>query len=203
MKPIQPNPMVLSGDRDAWYHYLYGCHQLCRYLPASQQSQPYPSPAAPYDFSRQAVSALDDQGPQTVEQLITRGYFAAPPGEPETAILSDKRATAWLGLDDVIRQVQQRLAIYERNIYEIDLAKCEAINALFVWESQYGWPASSKEQYILGKRLQALYADQRAERVSVWKDISRLRQSLPEVAQQYLSAHRKIQILDEPGGELR
>ena len=202
MNPIQPNPTPLSGDHDASYHYLYGRHQLCRYLPASEQSQLYPSPTAEYDFSRQAVSALEDQGPQTVEQLISQGYFAVPAEPPETAILSDRRATAWLGLDDVIRQVQRRFEIYEQNIYEIDLAKCEAINALFVSESHYGWPASAKEQYILGKRLQALYADQREERVSVWKDVSRLRQSLPENAQQYLSAHRKIQILDEPGGDL-
>src|SRR3989304_4958061 len=54
-------------------------------------------------------SGLDHSGrfpaldhPQTVEQIIAHGYFSAPAGEPETVLLSDKKATSWLGLDDII-----------------------------------------------------------------------------------------------------
>ena len=133
--------------------------------------------------------------------MIEQGYFAVPNSEPEIAIIHDKKRTAWLGLDDVITQIRQREEIYLQNLYEIELAKCDAINALFTWEAQYGWPANAKEQYVLGKRLQALYADQRAERVTAWKDISRLKQSLPEVAQQYLAAFRKVSILEDTKGD--
>ena len=61
--------------------------------------------------------------------------------------------------------------------------------------------SSKRSKTELRKRLQALYADQRAERVAVWKDISRLRQTLPEAAQSYLSALRKLTVLEDTRGD--
>jgi hypothetical protein len=52
------------------------------------------------------------------------------------------------------------------------------------------------------KRLQELYAEERAERVSAWRDISKLRQLLPESIRQYLSSYRKSQILNDLPGDL-
>jgi len=202
MDPINQPSTAISADWHASRYYLYGRNQVYRYLSASKPSKPYQSPATAYDFSTRAISGPEDRGPQTVEQLITQGYFAVPAGAAETAILSDKRTTAWLGLDDVIQQVQRRIEIYERNIYEIELAQCSATNSLFAWEAQYSWPASPQQQYILGKRLQELYADRRRERIMLWKDVSRLRQELPESAQRYLSAYRKIQILEDLPGDI-
>ena len=46
-----------------------------------------------------------------------------------------------------------------------------------------------------------LYMEQRAERVSLWRDVSRLRLELPENAQQYLSAYRKVSILEDDKGD--
>ena len=202
MNPTNQPSTAIPADWYAARYYLYGRSQMYRYLPASQPSKPYRSPTTEYDFLTQAVSGQEDRGPQTVEQLITQGYFAVPAGSAETAILSDKRTTAWLGLDDAIQQVQRRIEIYERNFYEIELAKCSAINSLFAWEAQYSWPAAPQQQYVLGKRLQELYADQRRERIMLWKDVSRLRQELPESAQRYLAAYRKIQILEDLPGDV-
>lgn len=199
MKSMNSHPMASQAEWNVDYHYLYGRRQLYRYLPDSTLPSSYQPPDTDREFF-QGVPELEDRGPQTVEQLITQGYFRAPAGDPETALLSDKQTTSWLGLDDVIHQVQTRLAIYERNTLEIEQAKCYAMNDLFAFESRYGWPASTEQHYILGKRLQQLYADQRAERVSLWKDVSRLRQALPEHVQGYLGALRKLQVLqDSPG----
>jgi hypothetical protein len=52
-------------------------------------------------------------------------------------------------------------------------------------------PANSKEVYGLNKTLQKLYMQQMDERVRLWQDVSRLRLTLPESAQSYLSAYRK------------
>ena len=49
---------------------------------------------------------------------------------------------------------------------------------------------------------QELYEQMRLERVTLWKDISRLKQSLPEVAQNYLAAYRKVAILEDDGGDM-
>jgi len=46
-----------------------------------------------------------------------------------------------------------------------------------------------------------LRAEQRAERVNLWRDVSRVRERLPESAQQYLSSFRKLEILGDEGGD--
>ncbi|MDO8302661.1 MAG: hypothetical protein Q7T18_05420, partial [Sedimentisphaerales bacterium] len=109
---------------------------------------------------------------------------------------------SWLGLDDIIGQIRGRYQIYDRNMYEMELSKCEAENALFrLVAKRGGSPATSKEVYSVTKKMQDIYQQQREERVDLWKDISRLKVSLPETIQQYLSAYRKMAILDEVKGE--
>jgi len=51
------------------------------------------------------------------------------------AFISDKKHTARPGLDDVIWQIRRRYEVYQRNTYEIELAKCAAINCLFKHEA--------------------------------------------------------------------
>ena len=58
--------------------------------------------------------------------------------------------------------------------------------------------ANERQRETLAKRLQECYGEQRAERITLWRDVSRLRVNIPESAQLYLSAHRKLLIL---GGE--
>ena len=201
MNPNNAYAMALSEGQ--YVPHAYSFRQLHGYERPTKlgRIQPRSVPGTVYDFSSNTQITPPNDGPQTVEQVIEQGYFAVPNSEPEIAIIHDKKRTAWLGLDDVIAQIRHREDIYVQNLYEIELAKCDAINALFMWEAQNGWPASAKEQYTVGKRLQALYADQRAERVTAWKDISRLKQSLPEVAQQYLAAFRKVSILEDTKGD--
>ena len=133
--PIEQEPVQSA------YHYLYGRHQLHRYLPGTTRGR-YPMETATYaDFSGTPTYGPPRRPAQTVEQLVDQGYFAVPNNAPETAILSDRRTTAWLGLDDAIQQIQQRLEIYAQNIYEIKWAECSVINDLFTWEARYGAPA--------------------------------------------------------------
>ena len=159
---------------------------------------------ASYDFTSDLTSKRSFPTGQTVEDIIQRGYFAVPKSEPETAIISDKKQTSGLGLGDIISQVRQRYEIYQRNIYQIELGKCYALNSVFYIEAMRGnIPQNSREAYSLSKSLREFYEQQRDERVRLWQDISRLKQSLPEQAQQYLSAYRKVSILeDDPKGGL-
>jgi len=183
------------------YHYASG--RFLRYSSAPKTGQSLYSDKSPsrYDFFSDSIPKKQDEGPQTIEQMIYKGYLSVPGYDPETAILHDKKHTSWLGLDDVLRQIQQRFEIYSRHIDEIEQGKCYAINDLHAWEDDMGRPASYEQQSILGKRLQMLYAEQRMERTATWSDISRLRQTLPESAQLYLGAFRKINILEGEGGD--
>ena len=134
--------------------------------------------------------------PQTVDDVIRRGYLAVPESEPETAVISDKKDTSKLALNDIIDQVKDRYRIFEQNLHEIEVSKCSAINSFYSHEAYHG-PVDSKIEYAMNMRLDKLYKDQRDERDNHWRDVSKLRQQLPETAQQYLSAYRKVSILED------
>jgi hypothetical protein len=118
------------------------------------------------------------------------------------AMISDRKHTSGMGLDDAISQIRRRYEIYEQNLYQIELAKCAAINGIYHHEAYRGpGSATSRQHYAKHKAIQGLYEQERLERTALWKDISRLKTMLPESAQQYLAAHRKMSVLaSEPGG---
>ncbi len=153
-----------------------------------------------YDFSSDLSVRRTFAVPQTVEQIVSSGYLSIQKSEPETAIISDRKNTSWLGLDDLIGQIRNRYQVYENNIYELEEAKCTAINSLFEHEAYHG-PTTSKVEYSAQKRLNNLYSEQREERVNLWRDISRIKLLLPEQAQNYLSAYRKVSILEDDKGD--
>ena len=157
-------------------------------------------PAGSYDFSSDLSARRTFAVPQTVEDIVSNGYLSIQKSEPETAIISDRKNTSWLGLDDIIGQVRNRFEVYERNNDELEISKCAAINCLFEHEAHHG-PPTSKVEYSVQKRLDGLYSEQREERVNLWRDISRLRLLLPEQAQNYLSAYRKVSILEDKKGD--
>jgi hypothetical protein len=145
-------------------------------------------------------SRYDFANIQTVEDVITRGYLTVPTGDPVTAVLTDKRATSWLGLDDAIRQIRARYELYAQNMNGILYSTAAATNALHTWKAERGW-YNERQLDNQHKTLQSLYAQEREERVSLWRDIARVRATLPEVVQQYLAAHRKLSLLDDTGGD--
>lgn len=177
------------------YQYQYGRHHQYGATPAVARYgvRPYWR-ARPAPFSHEPVAGIDD-GPQTVEDLVRDGFFAVPDHEPETAILYDRRHTSWMALDDVLGQIKQREEIYKKNMLDIQWAQCYAFNEL----ARNGPPATDEAYALYEKRMQDLRAEQRAERTMLWRDVSRIRERLPESAQQYLSAFRKLQILDDAG----
>ncbi len=207
--PFRSEPANNSGHAD--YFFTSGLYRLylSHYRPGehnkpdrvSTRDAPMGAASAPV---AQGNSALHEfERPLTVEQIVAHGYFAAPASKPEHAVIGDKRHTAWLGLDDVIAQIRSRHQLYEQAIYEIELSKCDALSAIFALEAYRGsMPANGRGAYAMNKALQGLYKEQREERLSLWQDVSKLKQSLPEWAKEYLGAYRKLAILsDITGGE--
>jgi len=191
-----PNRAPVKGGYVPYFYYagLY----LTQDIP-SRSSRGYTRPGdySVYDFTSFSGSLRQSERPATVEEVIAHGYFAAPQGDSATALISDRKQTAWLGLDDIISQIRRRHALYEQNVYELEQAQCSAVNAVFRIEADRGSvPATSEEQYSLQKRLQELYTEQRKERVELWRDTSRLKLLLPEAMQSYLSSYRKMSFLE-------
>ena len=198
MQDNQPRKSANPMYNSVAYHYLYGQHQL---YGSSHNAVLYPVVPAHYAnrfFSSGTPITKIDEGPQTVEQLVEQGYISLPASEPEIAILTDRKHTSWLGLEDVIGQIRQRREIYQQNMTGIEWGKCYAFNEM----AKGGWPATSQQEEAYAKSLQDLHAQQRNERVAYWRDISRLKQILPESAQQYLSAFRKTEILKDTEGDM-
>jgi hypothetical protein len=185
------------------YFYQRGLHYLYpidgRRVPAGR---PERAPTV-YDFASPDAPFCPVERRQTVEEIIQHGYLSVPPSDPTTAIITDKAHTSWLGLDDVISQVRRRYEIHERILYQIEMSKSSAVNAIYQHEAYRGpGSADSKQHYAKHKEIQKLYEQQREEQVNLWKDVSRLRTLLPENAQAYLANHRKLAILrSEPGDE--
>ena len=196
---MYPNP-TSNGPASAgtYIPYFYQAGLYLRYGLAHEQAGLVPDHGryTSYDFSsdRPLWSRHDDL--QTVEQIIAHGYLAIPVRDSETALLSDKKDTAWLGLDDVIAQIRRRYAIYNQNTYELDLGVCDANNAVHRQEADQGAPANDRQRYAANKAIQGFYEQKRTERVNLWRDVTRARADLPESAQSYLAAHRKLAILE-------
>lgn len=155
-------------------------------------------PAAGYDFTSDLTRRRSHFVPQSVEDVIQRGYFAIPRSDPETALISDRKHTSWLGLDDVIGQIQRRYEIYRENMDQIERAKCYTHSSLLAVIAHRGnVDMNGREAYSLTKNVNELYEQQRDERVRLWQDVSKLRLLLPENAQNYLSSYRKLSILED------
>lgn len=180
--------------------YFYQSGRFEKYLPNKRLLSGAYGGASFYDFTSDLFGKKHYPMPQTVEDVIRHGYFSIPESEPEIAIISDRKNTSWLGLDDIINQIRHRYEVYQQNIYEIEVSKCSAINSFYTHEAWHG-PSNSRVEYSLNKRLDKLYHDQRLERADLWKDVSRLRILLPEQAQQYLAAYRKVSILEDEKGD--
>ncbi|MFH1616345.1 MAG: hypothetical protein ABIG61_14820 [Planctomycetota bacterium] len=188
-------PVFDSGYRP----YFYQSGKFLSYdIPHRGSESSYFPRTNGYDFTSDIVPKKSWPRQPTVEDIIQKGYFAIPKSEPETAIITDKKHTSKLGLDDVISQIRGRYEIYENNIYQIELGKCYAMNSIFAVEADRGGVSmNSREAYSLSKSLRELYEQQRDERKSLWSDVSKLKLLLPEQSQSYLSSHRKVSILED------
>lgn len=203
MNPIMPaiNPAPTGGYVPYFYYRgLFLAYDVAR---QRRPTNAYGGIQAPYNFSSDGRLEQRLVSTMTVEDVVARGYLAVPPGEPVTAIITDRAVTSHLGLDDIISQIRKRYEIYHHNLYEIELGKCAAINVVYHHEAYRGGPGTSdsRQHYAKHKALGELYEEQRKERADLWRDVSRLRLALPETAQQYLTAYRKLAILESVGGD--
>ena len=199
----QPNRTKWPRQREPDYAVYVDQSGLYRpYLSRRKEllAQPNYGPAL-YDFTSDLVRRPKLKPRLTVESIIRMGYFAAPKSDPVEAIISDKMHTSRLGLDDIIGQIRDRYQTFEQNVYEIEISKCAVNNSLHMYEAYHG-PANSKIEYSVNKRLDELYIDQRKERITLWRDVSKLKLLLPENAQLYLATYRKSAILRDQTGDL-
>jgi hypothetical protein len=200
----QDQQLNVPSEQAGYQPYFYHAGLFARYLVPAVNARPqrHERTESTYDFSSDYPAGPRFDRFQTVEQVIAHGYFSVPYANPITAIISDKMHVSRLGLDDVIRQVRSRYEIYQNNIYELNQAVCEVNNGLFRQLADHGTlVANQRQMYSVTKQVQKLYEQQREERINLWRDVSRLKLGLPETAQEYLAAYRKVALLKENEGD--
>lgn len=151
----------------------------------------------PHDAPNRAIEGGGRPTPDPsrgLEAIVRAGKFHPPRSEPALAMITDRQYIAGLGLDDVIRQIRQRLDLYRLHMNGLTAEELSAREAAQSWFDPLNtWQRDPQFQAIMREIDQR----RRGEQLACWRDLSRLRQSLPEWAQLYLTALRKTQILDD------
>ncbi|MFN3166391.1 MAG: hypothetical protein ACE37H_04930 [Phycisphaeraceae bacterium] len=130
----------------------------------------------------------------SIETLL-RGVWQQPgPRDMVQGLFEDRLQTHTFELGDVLEQIKERVAIYRQHFDELEQAKVDTTNVRRRWTDpldRFGTIADPD----LTRALQDIDAQQRQERLSCWKDLSNLRQRVPEHWRQYLAVAQHYQIL--------
>jgi hypothetical protein len=82
--------------------YFYQSGKFLFYdIPHRPSVSGYSDRISGYDFPSDIVPKRQGPKQPTVEDIVKKGYFPVPRSEPETALISDKKYTAKLGLSDI------------------------------------------------------------------------------------------------------
>ena len=151
-----------------------------------------------YTPSKRSVSSSHTAKPLSIEDLL-QGVWT-PSGvstEPVTAMLNDRIQVQSLALDDVLRQIKERITLYHQHVDELEHAKVAVRNVRRRWTDPMDKIGEVPDPELVSE-IHNLESQQRQERLSAWKDLSSLRQQVPEHWQQYLGAQRQQSCLPPP-----
>ncbi len=178
----QPSPERDPARYQPYDSRMYGNTAIC-------QSYPSSLPAA----FEGVPSACD-----SIDGIVTAGRLAVPGADPILALATDRRLTSFLSLDDAIGQVRRRYEIYARHLDEIEQSRLRMVNAATSWRQPPFWIPEEDDPDVR-EAVDRLEQQKREERLSLWRDVSRLRQAIPESAQEYLGAYRRARIMQDGG----
>lgn len=145
---------------------------------------------------------LDLRRPQHSIEDLLQGVWR-PTGSPDmvAGLFHDRLQAQTLELSDVLEQIKQRLDIYQKHFDELEQAKLDVTNVRHHWLDPIRRNGVATDPDLVSA-IEDFNAQQRQERLSCWKDLSSLRQQVPEHWRQYLNAARQYHLIDaqELGG---
>jgi hypothetical protein len=97
-------------------------------------------------------------------------------------------------LGQIINMIDERVKERDRNLYEIDKGICDLHTKQFELDIPYS-DICTRVKASLEQAASKLEMTKSQERVSAWKDITRLRQDLMPVLNEYLSSLRKMKVI--------
>lgn len=142
-----------------------------------------------------ALHASSDQARHSIEDLL-QGIWRSPgSADIVQGLFDDRLRSHTFELGDVLEQIRERVAIYRQHFDELEQAKLDVKNVRHRWTDPLGRLGAVADPDLVSA-LHDLDAQQRQERLSCWKDVSSLRQQVPEHWRQYLGAVRQYTLLD-------
>ncbi|MFW6061185.1 MAG: hypothetical protein ACOC93_00095 [Planctomycetota bacterium] len=133
--------------------------------------------------------------PVTVDYVLTYGRMARPHSDPMLAGLYDRKNISSMVLDDLIQQAHSRIELYRRHLSELDDQEIALRNASRRCLRPPGWEPQDDPEIL--RDLQNIDDQRRRERLDFWRDMSRLRLMVPESAEAYLGASRRLAALTQ------
>lgn len=193
-----PQPSVGPAGR---YSYFYPVHHDNVMLPGQRYSNDYITAARFYDHTYKAnpipaeahsAIALPNNASSSkpsIEDLLQGVWLPIQSQDPVASMLTDRLNVNTLGLCDVLEQIKERITLYRRHFDELEHAKLDVRNVRKRWTDPMDKIGNLPDPDLVSA-IHELESQQRNERLSCWKDLSSLRQQLPEQWQQYLGAVR-------------
>ncbi|AQT68732.1 hypothetical protein STSP2_01904 [Anaerohalosphaera lusitana] len=155
----------------------------------------YMSPNYVPEYLHQAVPVYQQgcyNSAWSVDDIVS-SPTTRPSENSEENIFADKQKTSYLALENIVAQIRKRYEIYDSNIRVLEYSKIKLKEHFYQWPQQLGlWPPGHKE--MLSEQMNQLYQKQLDEKVSLWKDVSKLKLMLPQSLNDYLSIKRKSDI---------
>jgi len=117
--------------------------------------------------------------------------------DPLARFLSGKRRLLNKTIEDIVTLIEEREKIRDRNIYQIDKDICEVHTRMFNLPGQRYQlnPDIEKMYHTLQQQVMRSYGEQRAEAISCWRDVTRLKSDLREPVKELEQEKRKQSLL--------
>ena len=117
--------------------------------------------------------------------------------DPLARFLSGKRRLLNKTIEDIVTLIEEREKIRDRNIYQIDKDICEVHTRMLNLprERYIVNPDTEKMYHTLQQQVMRSYGEQRAEEISCWRDVTRLKSDLREPVKELEQEKRKQSLL--------
>lgn len=193
----EDNPEVFDMTRER-FQQPSPAQDPARYQPYDSRVYGNPTVSQSYPSAGGMNQEVATSASKSIDGIVAAGRLAVPGADPILALATDRMLTSFLSLDDAIGQVRRRYDIYARHVDEIEQSRLRMVNASTSWRQPPFWIPEEDDPEVR-EAVDRLEQQKREERLSLWRDVSRLRQTIPQSAQEYLGACRRTQIIEYGG----
>lgn len=171
-------------------------------LSFSTDSPLYGSPEPISSSPPVAASKLTPSEPNLAD-IIASCRFPIPheqssKGGDGLDLIRDRLSVESFAGRDLLHRARERFLIYQQHMQDLSSARGTAVEVRRDWRNPLDNRPYLGDPDLL-REVQRIDGEQRAERLSLWRDLNDLRSKLPEQWARYLSSYRRHAMLSKAG----